>query len=413
MTIYNFYFDESSHDRAITHKDGKGLNIYLPSNNDLFVGLFWGFKQEKELEYLHQYSIIERYLKTIYGLDDSQEFKGSVIKQNNFKFGFNSFKPNTIKVYSNLFQLLDSEEVILHTHLYSKTEYLVTQYFKEINFPMGAINEKALIYSLTKFLFNYRNEEFLSGLFSSSSMSSKEFLEKLKSMLKTVIGNIPGIKRKEHELPALKEMLIILESAHIKTNPREKYEWDYKPLFIGLTKLLEELNIDINTVNLKIDPEGANRIVNVAKQQAFKLVSDEEDSSVNGLIRVADLLSNMFYRLTLALHESLKEDPFVNSDEHDYATKRILNEEWFNIKNEEIYQLYVSLNKILRTNNGNYWTTFSGIYFDYALLVFSLITYISENYESFKDFKSVTDKDHAEYFNTYVSLRLKDKFQDI
>lgn len=413
ITMFNFYFDESSHDRAITYKDGEGLNIYLPSNNDLFVGFFWGFKQEKELTYQHQYSTIERYLKTIYSLNENQEFKGSIIKQKNFKFGFNSLKHNTIRVYSHLFQFLDNEEIILHIHLYSKTEYLIKQYFKEVTFTVGIANENAFIYSVIKFLFNYRDEEFLAGLFSNSTVSSADFLEKLKSMLKIVIRNIYDVKRKKQELLTLQEMLYILENARIKTHPKEKYKWDYKPVFIGLSKLLEEIKIDINTVNLKIDPEGTNRIANAAKQQGFNSVSDDEDSSVNELIRVADLLSNMFYRLTLALYESLKEDPFVNANEHDYATKRILNEEWFDIKNEEIYQLYVSLNKILKINNGNYWTIFSGIYSDYALLVVSLIEYISERYESFKHFKTVTAKSHAEYFNTYAALKLMDRFQDI
>lgn len=409
--MFNFYYDESSHDRAITYKNGKGLNIYLPSSNDLFVGVFWGFKQEDELNYKHQFSIIEGYFKKIYSLEENQEFKGKIIKQKNFEFGFNSLKPNTIKVYSSLFQLLDSEEVILHIHLYSKTEYLIKQYFKEINFTFGLINENAFIYSLTKFLFNYRDEEFLSGLFNNSSMSSKDFLEKLKLLLKKVINNISNVKRKKYEEPALREMLLILESAFIKTHPREKYEWDYNPLFIGLSKLLEELEIKMNMVSLRIDPEGTNRIVNAARQHGFKSVIDDEDSTVNGLIRVADLLSNMFYRLTLALYETLKEDPFVNANEHDYATKRILSEEWFNIKNEEIYQLYVSLNRIIKINNGNYWTTFSGIYFDYVLIVVSLICYIGESYSNFKQFKDKTTKQHAEYFNTYVTLRLEEEFQ--
>lgn len=409
--MFNFYFDESSHDRAITYKDGKGLNIYLPARNDLFIGVFWGFNQENELNYKHQYSIIEGYFKNIYRLKEDQEFKGEIIKQKNFKYGFNSLKPNSIKVYSSLFQLIDCEEVILHIHLYSKTEYLLTQYFKEIHFTPGLININAFIYSLTKFLFNYRNEEFLSRLFNSSIISSQHFLDELKIILKKVIKNITPVPRKKYELPALQQMLLVLEGAYIKTHPREKYKWDYNHLFIGISKLLEELDIKLDQVNIRIDPEGTHRIVNSAKQHEFKSVIDDENSTENGLIRVADLLSNMFYRLTLALYEALKEDTFVNANNHDYITKHILNEEWFTIKDEKIYQLYVRLNRILTITNRNYWTIFSGIYFDYALIVFSLISYIGGSHSSFIHFKSITGKQHAEYFNTFVTLRLEEEFQ--
>lgn len=411
--MFNLYFDESSHDRAITYKKDQGLNIYFPFKNDLFVGFFWGFKEENELRYQHQYSVIEKYLKSLYGLNENQEFKGSIVKQKNFEFGFNSFKPNTLKVYSQLFDFLDNEDFIFHLHLYSKTEYLITQYFRkvEINIIFGEINKKAFIYSIIKFLFNYRNENFLAELFSNDISSPVEVIEKLKSILETVINNITNVKRKEKEIPALKEMLIILNNSNIIANPKEKYKWAYEPVFIGLSKLLKERGININTINLRIDPEGTNSIVNTARKQGFNSVSDDEDSSENGLIRVADLVSNLFYRLTLALQESLKEEPFVNPKEHDYATKHILNKNWFDIENEEVYQLYVSLNRILKINGRNYWTIFSGIYFDYALLTVSLLEYFSEKYKSYNDFISVEAKEHAEYFNTFLSEKIQKEFE--
>ncbi|MGG4305976.1 hypothetical protein ABEW59_24905 [Bacillus wiedmannii] len=408
MEFYNFYFDESSHHRAITYKE-TGLNIYKEAENDLFIGFFWGFNRKKVNLYRSRYLEIENELKAIYGLGEEQEFKGTIIHKKNFQYGFNSFKTDTIKVYSKLFGLIDNESIIVHIHMYSKTEYLILQYFEEFNLPAYA-NKRAFIYSIIKFLFNYRNEKLMAGLFSNDKMDSKRFLKNLKSMLKIVISKTHNVKRKVEETPKLQELLFVLNNTDIKMQPKNKYEWDYIPLFEGLSKLLKELEIGTNKVNLTIDPEGTKRIFNAANQQDFGSVSDEEDSSENGLIRVADFFSNMFHRLTLALYDSLKEDLFVNVDTHNYVTKRILNEKWFDINNEEIYQLYVSLNKILRLNNGNYFTIFNGIFFDYAILVVSLVTYISEEYDDFEHFKSITPNMHAEDFNEYAAKIIQGEF---
>ncbi|MGX7632627.1 hypothetical protein ACWOMK_28125 [Bacillus thuringiensis] len=408
MTIYNFYFDESSHDRAITYKD-TGLNIYKGAQNDLFLGVFWGFKQEKEQAYQEQYLYIENQFKQIYELKKDQEFKGTTISKKNFKFGFRSFNPNTLKVYTKLFEFIDDKEITLHIHMYSKTEYLILQYFQEVYLP-PFVNRESFIYSIIKFLFNYRSEELMKALFANRKTSPKEFLDNLKLMLKKVISKTKNVERKIHETSTLQDILYILDNIYIKSQPREKYEWDYKYLFIGLHELLEELSISPNDVHLTIDPEGNRKIYNTAKGQGFHYVYDDEESSENALIRVADILSNMLHRLTLALYESLKEAPFVNADTHDYATRHILNEEWFDIKNEEVYQLYVSLNRILKITNKNYWTIFSGIYYDYALIMVSLIEYIGEVYESFNHFNTVAAKEHTEKFNNHVTSRLAATF---
>lgn len=408
MTIYNFYFDESSHDRAITCKD-TGLNIYKGAQNDLFLGVFWGFKQEKEQAYQERYLYIENQFKQIYELKKGQEFKGTTISKKNFKFGFRSFNPNTLNVYTKLFEFIDDKEITLHIHMYSKTEYLISQYFEEVYLP-PYVNRNSFIYSIIKFLFNYRNEELMESLFTNRKTSPKEFLADLKLMLKKVISKTENVERKIHETSTLQDILCILDNIYIKAQPREKYEWDYKYLFIGLRELIEELNISPNDVHLTIDPEGNRKIYNTAKRQDFHYVYDDEDSSENTLIRVADILSNMLHRLTLALYESLKEVPFVNADTHDYVTRHILNEEWFDIKNEEVYQLYVRLNRILKITNKNYWTIFSGIYYDYALIMVSLIEYIGEVYENFNHFNTVTAKEHMEQFNIHVTNRLAATF---
>ncbi|MDR4943056.1 hypothetical protein RGU39_21075 [Bacillus wiedmannii] len=419
--MYNFYFDESAHDRAITYKYEKGLNIYMNAQNDLFLGFFLGVKKEKELDYLHQYLTMEKYWKDkLYGLNEHQEFKGTTIAKRKFEFGFKSFHQNDLKVYSNLFQLLDNEEIIFNVHMYSKTEYLILEYFEELNLPtcipmeeynaVAHLNQKELIYSLIKFLFNYRNQELLAGLFSGGEMSSEVFLEKLKSMLDMVINQTDNVERKGRETPVLKFLLRALGHADIKGNPQKKYEWDYSPLFIGLSEVLKDLRIEKHSVKLIIDPEGTGNILGTAKQQGFLFSFDNEDSKGNGLIRISDILSNMFQRLSLSIYEAIKEDPFVNAETHDYATKHMLSKEWFDIKQEDVYQLYVRLNKILRVNNPNYCKVRSGIYLDYSEFTLALIAYIGGKFMNFEDYKRQAPEIHAKCFNDYV-MKWLDKEQ--
>ncbi|PEY19539.1 hypothetical protein CN340_25810 [Bacillus anthracis] len=412
-TMYNFYFDESAHDRAITYKNEKGLNIYLNAQNDLFLGFFLGIRREKELDFLHQYLTMEKYWKDgLYKLKEHQEFKGTTIAKKKFEFGFTTFHKKDLKVYSNLFQLLDNEEIIFNVHMYSKTEFLILQYFEEFNLPthipieefnaVAHLNQKELIYSLIKFLFNYRNQELLAGLFSDGEMSSEVFLKKLKSMLDMVINQTDNVERKRRETPVLKFLLRALGHADIEGNPQKKYEWDYSPLFIGLSEVLKDLRVEKNNVKLVIDPEGTGTILSTAKQQGFSFAFDNEDSKENGLIRISDILSNMFQRLSLSIYEGIKEDPFVNAETHDYATKRMLSKEWFDIKQEDVYQLYVRLNKILRINNPNYCKVRSGIYLDYSELTVALIAYIGGEFMGFEDFKSKSPEIHAKCFNGYA-----------
>lgn len=156
--IYSFFFDESSHDRKVTNTE-KGINIYMDGNNDLFVGVLWGLNSQVEDEYRSKYLNFESFGKKILGLTEDQELKGTNISKSNFKNGINSFNKNTIEIYNSFFDLIDSN-VMIHINLYSKTEFLITSYFKNIIFPKHMIiNKPAFIYSIIKFLFNYSSEE--------------------------------------------------------------------------------------------------------------------------------------------------------------------------------------------------------------------------------------------------------------
>ncbi|MFB7158257.1 hypothetical protein, partial [Lysinibacillus sp. NPDC056232] len=124
-------------------------------------------------------------------------------------------------------------------------------------------------------------------------------------------------------------------------------------------------------------------------------------------------ISNFFYKFSYNLDQSLKESQYTDVYTRDFATKRLLDEKWFDIKNEEVYLLYVKVNKIFESRKNIYWTTYSGIYGDYALLTFSLISYIGDHYKSFEEFKRYSPIEHTEYFNSYATYKLKGFFGNL
>ncbi|WP_121611590.1 hypothetical protein [Mesobacillus foraminis] len=404
---YNFFFDESSHVRKVTNTE-QGINIYLEGNNDLFVGVYWGIDSRFEKEYENKYLDFETYGKKLLGLTAEQELKGTNIGKSNFKYGIRSFNKNTLEIYKRIFDIIDSN-VILHINLFSKTEFLVTQYFKDIKIPKSIIiSSPSLIYSIIKFLFNYRNTQLLQKMFSENVLSTEEFLIGLKNMLQQVIRNIQNVERKQKELPALMQLLFILEKSDVISSPKLKYNWDYQPLFDGFKLLSEELSIKSNRIILTLDKEGTGKILETAKKQGFKKVV-QGDSELVPCIRLSDFLSNFFNRLSLELYESLKEQRFNDPNSYDYESIHVLNSNWFEFKFEEPFLLYKKLYKILSDRKNIYWTGYSGVFFDYQVILFSLINYIGGEFPDFNSFKKLSPKSHVEQFNNYCLEHLSDQ----
>jgi hypothetical protein len=404
---YNFFFDESSHDRKVTNTE-KGINIYMEGNNDLFVGVFWGIDSRFEKEYENKYLAFETLGKKLLGLSQEQEFKGTTIKKSNFKYGISSFNKNTFEIFNGILNLIDNN-IILHINLFSKTEFLVTKYFKEIITPKTMIiSYPALIYSIIKFLFNYRNTQLLQKMFSENNLSTEEFLNELKNMLKVVIDKIQNVERKQRELPALIQLLFILEESDVLSSPQIKFNWDYQPLFDGFKLLADELSIKSNRINLTLDKEGTGKILETAKKQGLKKVI-EGDSALVSCIRLSDFLSNFFNRLSYSLYESLREQKFNDSEFYDYETKHILNANWFEFKSEKPFLLYKKLYNIIAERKNIYWTGYSGVFFDYQVTLFSLINYIGGEFIDLNSFNKLSPRLHVEQFNNYCLQNLNNQ----
>lgn len=231
-------------------------------------------------------------------------------------------------------------------------------------------------------------------------------------MLQEVISKIENVKRKIYELPALKELLFILNHAEINPSPQEKFEWNYNVIFDGFKLLLDELKINPNRINLVIDKEGTGKILKTAKRQGFK-TAIELDSQYDPCVRVSDFLSNFFNRLSLALYESLKEQRYDDPNSFDFESKHMLSTDWFDFKNDKPFLLYKKLYKILEERKNIYWTSYSGVFFDYQILLFSLIIYIGGKHEDINSFRKYCPENHVERFNTFCAQIIKERFNNL
>ena len=57
---YNFYFDETYHDRKITVSSSGVANIFLDDKNDNYIGVFWGIQRKQNDEVFAQFRELEK-----------------------------------------------------------------------------------------------------------------------------------------------------------------------------------------------------------------------------------------------------------------------------------------------------------------------------------------------------------------
>jgi hypothetical protein len=405
----HFFYDESFHDRTIKIKK-ENINIYADNASDIFVGVFIGCKSQYLQLFYDQFEKFENKYRTRFTLNESQELKGITIQKKNFKYGVSSFNRDCLEFYNDYFDLI-KDNVIFHICMFSKTAFYISEAFKRISIDGLIYNENAFLYSLIKFLYHYRYDELLLRFFSDNKLqNSKEIIELLKKLIKEVIKNLYGVKRKAIELEVLKQILYILDHANVKCVTQEKYLWDYKIIFKGFNLLLKERKISTEQVNLIIDNDEDTYNAAIETSRYFSTKQGKSDL-IKG-IRIADILSNFIGRMIQAIDNDLKEEVKNIDDlrEHDHTTKRMLNVAWFDI-NEQRFQLYIKINDIFMIMKQYGSTTHGLIYFDYSTLFFALMQYFGR-YKSYSEFRILSNQLHSEYFNTYSCRMLEERFKE-
>ena len=173
---YNFYFDETYHDRKIAIKASGQINTFTADKNDSYIGVFWGIENTKQTSVTKRLFALENKYLARYGL--TSEFKSVNIARKNFNFGVRSFNKDALDYYSDLFKLLEQVAPIIHVNVVSKIEYLVRNIFDAVDIKHTPfVSPNSFYYSITKFLIYYHTPELIKALYKTIETADGTFFQ--------------------------------------------------------------------------------------------------------------------------------------------------------------------------------------------------------------------------------------------
>lgn len=379
---YNFYYDESEHNRKINYKTVSAVNYY-----DNFVTMIVGWSAEKD-DIMQRHAAFET--KYVDRKDRNGEIKSTMFQQKQFKYGFASLNKQNAQFVNDLLSLFD-ENIHIYFSVSSKIEYLVLQVFQGYRNSF-LIDADLMKYSITKALVMYRPQEIIKCIYE----SPKDFLEELKKFFRDRIEcnkNNPQLKQRETE--AFQQILSILDD--ISDTP--EIDWDYRMSFDGFKKYLAEK--DISNYNLIIDKEGESGEDSKTLKAAREIGiynSDEADSKEYPGLRMADMMAGILSKLLKGLCDSLR---YQSLDES--TNKKILDTGWFCL-NEVQLELYKKLYRLICVWQPAWYKSYSGIYSD-DLVVFNALLNFMNHFESVEQIRADIDT-QGEYFNAFACEQL-------
>lgn len=408
---YNFYFDETFHDRKISISEKGKINVLDDNANESYIGLFWGCENTRIKGVIKQLRQLENKYKEIYSLGEEQEFKSTTIGKQNFTYGINTFNDVTHIFYMDYFSTMLKISPILQINVISKIELYLRRIFRNTVLP-PYVNEKVFYYSLTKFFIIYHNPTLLAMLWKVNDKKTAEIFKiTILHDLKMIIDATKLIPRKERERSAFMWMYHIIDSICLNLEIEHKCDFWYEPNFDGFCKLLQELNIKPSKINLLIDKE--KNTYTAGEKYSFHTIS--EGLSHNSIqLRFADHLCGFIGRMMYALDndDMRKEDKFDNIEKlnnHDIVRKHILNDKWFELS-EQQFKLYKLIYQALIVTQEHYWSTMTLGYGDQATEFYALLRYFA-SYNSYTDYSKIENKMHSEYYNTACCCELENTYR--
>lgn len=408
---YNFYFDETFHDKKITISSNGTINTFTEDKNDCYIGVFFGIENSQRVTVLKKMDSLEK--KYIQLLDLKEEFKSTTFNRKNFKYGLRSFHKNTFNFYNELFDFLKVINPIIHVNILSKIEWLVRNIFdmKTVDQMKFVVND-SFYYSLTKFLIYYHTPQLIKALYETIDEQDPAIFQKeLLNHLEKVIHAIKDIERKQRELPILKDLYIIISNFRFENKIYKKYDFIYFQNFEGLINLLNELKISSQKVNIIIDKEDMT--FRTASLYPFHNIKQVDSKNVIQ-IRISDHLCGFIGRMMYAMinDSSIKEDVISDIkciEKNNLTDKRLLSDEWFDIQQKH-FQLYKKIYEVLIVQQEHYWATMTWSYNDQAAMFYSLLRYFS-SFSSFNEFKKYSLHEHAEFYNSACCTDLEKHFK--
>lgn len=404
---YKFYYDESYHDPAITQKDGV-QNIDLEDASVYFSLCIVGISSDKLEDFINDYTLLENRHKKKIGVNESDEIKGSTFRAKYFKWGLAGIKKDYLYFYNDLFKLLSTYDVIINISIINKFELLV-QNLLEDNLKYSEIPWRNFVYAFSKF-FNTHKTEKLVRLIHTDNVKASDVLCEINIILDDVIEKMQGYELKRYEVNIAKEIKYVLSNYKIKFNIRDKYQRNYTYSLSGFEALMDELSISSYDIDLDIDGKG-KRIDKVIRSAEALLPGAKitgVDSKQSQGIRIADFLSNLMGRLIRLIDKQLDLNRQEIEEEGDYNKLNLINENWFKVNKDE-FECYRTIGKFFSDRSSQYWTTFTGVYNDEVLAVFTIFQYFSD-FDDYEEYKKTPIKGHAKKINKIVVEKLREQF---
>lgn len=409
---YNFYFDETYHDKAITLSNNK-LNILADNILDDYIGFFWGARQDRILDISNSFNIFEVKHKQAFSIPFEKELKSRCFNNGQYAQGAKSFNNLLVDFYTELFDLCIEKKLIFQIEIISKMEILVRRMFPDIDwFTRNGFFYDAFVYSFSKMLIIYNHQELIDILCRLDNSSNDECIDILKKTVLEVIKAGTGIERKEIEVRLYKQLLIIFDCPGLTISPIRKQKWIYFANFDGLCNLLKELSINLKRVNLYIDNE--ENTVAVAQEYPFKQAVGV-DSKENICVRISDWLVGFIGRIVWGLiHDPQVIEEKVGNIENiktdEFGRRRLINENWFKL-NEKRFNCYKKAARCFLIQQPHKWTIMHCSYADHAIQFVSLLRYIDQfDFESYSAMNAIT---HRDEYTKFCLLEMQEYYKTI
>ena len=409
-TGYNFYFDETYHDKSITLSNNQ-LNILADNLLDDYIGFFWGTRETNVDNISGKLSAFEsKYLK-LFDLSDVDELKSRRFKNKQFLAGIHSFSKVMLGFYTDLFNLCNSEKMIFQLNVVSKMEILVRRLFPDRNwFVRNGFVYDSFVYSFSKFLVFYNHTDLITELSNLHLASEEDRINIIKQTISKVVDAGENVARKEREVLIFKQLLVVLNRPGITVAPVDSQDWVYFVNYDGLCNLLKEISINPRRVSVYIDEE--DHTVAAADGYTFKHV-EGLSSTENICIRLADWLAGFVGKMVW----SIVHDPQITEEKvtdingiktAEFSRKRMLSPSWF-ILNEAKFTCYKAAATCYVRRQPHRWTLLHCAYADHIIEFFTLLRYIDQY--DYNSYSSISPEEHRDKYTVMCLRELEAYYQ--
>lgn len=383
MDKYNFYYDESEHDRRITKATFQTFKHSEYHGN--FIATISGWQAEDEdkiktmyLEFESKYEERKR----------KGELKSGSINLGNS--GFATLSRHNLPFIKDLLYVLDNEKINFYFSVINKIEYLLNQMLDSYQTD-DIYSAEALKYIIVKAIASYRPSNVIDSIFNNPS----ETIDYLREFfINQKRKNKDNYRLKRKEIAAFEQVLDYLKNVQPVTN----YDWDYNVVFKGFLSLLKKQKITNYSIGIDKEANTFAAAINNKLQSPYEL-----DSISHFGVRISDMISGLIGKLIRSLHNSVIDDNSIENIE-----KKVIDISWFKLNDNQL-ELYKILNNIIKRNS--LWSDFhTSIYADDVILLKTFLEFVAQFENS--DEINLAIQQLPEQFNSLLIYELRDYYRE-